>query len=542
MYQSCWLRLSACRLRRSGSMLSTAVVVIVVAVAAATSAPSVRAAVASVLAARPPVADAVRTAAMITASPVATAQYAADYDTAYALGLQAYTYGEPLMDMQRVFQTTTSVTVADNHGNAPVNQWSHLTSLVDTSDSLVVSPNADTLYSTAWLALQYGPMIVHVPDTGGRLNVVPAMSPYEENFASIGNGFSGGLTPGDYMFAGPNYVGKTAPVGVTVIHSPYNRVWLVARTEVYNQADTANAVAIQASEKLVPLSKWTSEGLNYVPAAPKMVITTPTLATIPTGLAYWDELGSLLKQFPPPAADQPLLSQLATVGIGPGLYPSFEKQLSQGTLDGLAAAVAAGPSAVQQDLISLVQSGLTAHTGWAIAPTGNYATDYTLRAVVDRVGLGALPKNVAIYPFTQTDDLGNPLNGATTSYVAHFPASDFPVPVQGFWSLTMYAPNGQFVPNPLNRHVTNDRSTVHYNADGSLDLYLQNTQPSTPAQQDNWLPAPAGAFQLTMRLYGMTQTDIDPFLAGGAGSPWQPPTILPCLPNGYTQTGIACAS
>ena len=384
-------------------------------------------------------------------------------------------------------------------------------------------------------------MIAHVPDTGGRLNVVPAMSPYEEDFANIGNGFSGGLAPGNYMLVGPHYECED-PIGITVIRSPYNRVWLIARAEVYNQADLANAIAIQASEKLVPLSKWFSQGSNYVPPAPKTQITTPTVATIPSGLAYWDELGQLLKQFPPPAADQPLLSQLATVGIGPGMQPSSEKQLSQGTLDGLTAAVAAGPAAVQQDLVSMLQLGFTAHNGWAVEPTGNYGTNYSLRAVVDRVGLGALSTNVAVYPFTFTDRLGNPLNGATTSYVAHFPASDFPVPVQGFWSLTMYGPTGLFVANSLNRFVLNDRSILQYNSDGSLDLYVQNAEPSAPAEQDNWLPAPAGGFQLTVRLYGMTESDIAPFLAGGTGSPWQPPTILPCLPSGYTQSGIACAS
>jgi hypothetical protein len=476
----------------------------------------------------------------IMAPASASADYTSDYNTAYNLGLQAYTYGEPLIDMQRVFETQTSVTVPDNLGDAPVNQWSHLTALADTNAS-IVAPNEDTLYSTAWLDLKNGPMIVHVPDTGGRLNVVPALSPYEEDFANIGNGFSGGLAPGDYMFVGPNYEFEDS-IGLPVIHSPYNRVWLIARTEVDNQADIANAIAIQVSEKLVPLSKWHSEGLNYLPPAPKTQVTTPTVATIPTGLAYWDELGELLRQFPPPAADQPLLSQLAPVGVGPGMQPSSEKQLSQGTLDGLAAAVAAGPTAVQQDLVSELQLSFAAHNGWAVAPTGNYGTNYALRAIVDKIGLGALSTNVAVYPFAVTDRFGNPLNGAASSYIVHFPASDFPVPVQGFWSLTMYGPTGFFVANSLNRYVLNDRSTLHYNADGSLDLYVQNAEPTTAAQQDNWLPAPAGGFQLTLRLYGMTQSDIAPFLAGGATSPWQPPTILPCLPSGYTQTGIACAS
>src|SRR5579859_2118328 len=93
-------------------------------------------------------AGAVAATATLTAAPLnAAADYNSDYDTAYNLGIQGYKYGQPLIDMQRVFDTTTSVTVPDNLGDAPVNQWSHFTALATTNESLVVAPNADTLYS-----------------------------------------------------------------------------------------------------------------------------------------------------------------------------------------------------------------------------------------------------------------------------------------------------------------------------------------------------------------------------------------------------------
>lgn len=491
------------------------------------------------------------------AAPVASADYTSDYNTAYNLGSQAYVYGEPLMDMQHIFQTLTSVTVPDNQGDAPVNQWSHFTALATTKEGLVVAPNSDTLYSIAWLDLQREPIVLHVPDTGSRFNVVPLLTPYEENIANIGNGFSGGLAPGNYLIEGPGaQFDHLVPPGLTVIHAPYDRLWLIARTLVKNPADTANAIAIQAQEKLVPLFNWIFQGLNYTPPAPHTTITTPTVAPIPgtqpgeNPLDYFAALGQQLREFPPPAADQPLLTQLASVGIGPGMDPSRNPHLSAGTIAGLDAAVAAGPATVHQDLLGLFQSGFAGHNGWLVMPAGNYGTNYALRAVVDQIGLGALPPNVSIYPIAQTDRTGTALNGATTRYVVHYPASDFPVPVQGFWSLTMYGTNGLFATNPLNRYVINDRSALNHNPDGSLDVYVQNAEPTSPAEQANWLPAPGGPFELAGRLYGVQSSDIPGILTGGLTSPWQQPTVLPCLPSGNTpafpaagiSTGIACAS
>ena len=55
-----------------------------------------------------------------------------------------------------------------------------------------------------------------------------------------------------------------------------------------------------------------------------------------------------------------------------------------------------------------------------------------------------------------------------------------------------------------------------YNSDGSLDLYYQNETPGK-YKEVNWLPAPKGPFNLTMRLYG-PKSDA---LTGR----WSPPPI-----------------
>jgi hypothetical protein len=91
-------------------------------------------------------------------------------------------------------------------------------------------------------------------------------------------------------------------------------------------------------------------------------------------------------------------------------------------------------------------------------------------------------------------------------------------PVEAFWSLTMYdAVNYYLVANPINRYSIGDRTPgLQYNDDGSLDLYLQPDSPG-PDKESNWLPAPAGDFRPTLRMYQPGEAVFDGL--------WLPPSI-----------------
>jgi len=147
----------------------------------------------------------------------------------------------------------------------------------------------------------------------------------------------------------------------------------------------------------------------------------------------------------------------------------------------------------------IAHSYVTKVNGWAIMyGCGQPGNGIFLRAACGDIFPG--PVNVpreAVYWTTRTDGVGQELSGRY-DYVMHFPPGGLP-PNSAFWSLTMGDAKNRFVPNPINRYSVSDRSGLVPNADGSVDIYIQNAAPA--GQESNWLPAPTGKFILWLRVY-----------------------------------------
>jgi hypothetical protein len=489
------------------------------------------------------VAAAPASAAYDASDPVQQAQY----DAAFTLAAQGYEYGIPLLNMDRTFRTSTSVNVSNGRGGGPVNQFNHFTRLADAKDRTVVAPNSDTLYSMAWLDLSKGPVVVHTAKGTKRFHVLELLSPYEENFANIGSP-AHSYGDGDYLVAPKGWKGRM-PKGLKKISSPYTRVWIIGRTLVYGQADVKHVRKIQDTYRIVPLKKWNlKKPYAYTPPKPKKPDRTindahvPGTATGEDAAIFFDALGDQLKRFPPPKADTPMLAKLKTLGIGPGLHPVAGGTLTDAQLQAMRDAVTQGPAKMNSNFVNKYLEKFDALNGWLATRTGTYGTDYTTRATVDKVGLGAPLPWVAVYPLALFDHTRAPLTGARR-YVAHFTSQTSHPPVKFFWSMTLYDNDGFFVDNVKNRYLVNDRSRLRYNSDGSLDIYIQPTMPTDPTQARNWLPSPPASsttrgFRLLMRLYGLSDSAIEGVVSG---SGWHGPSLLPCADDGTTSAGIACA-
>jgi hypothetical protein len=124
-----------------------------------------------------------------------------------------------------------------------------------------------------------------------------------------------------------------------------------------------------------------------------------------------------------------------------------------------------------------------------------------------------LPED-AVYPASFVDAEGKPYSGANR-YVLHFDKGKLP-PANAFWSITLYDKDGFQAPNAINRFALGDRDKFQFNADGSLDIYIQNESPGAD-KESNWLPAPKDEFNLALRLYSPKREALD--------GPWTPPPV-----------------
>jgi DNA sulfur modification protein DndE len=441
----------------------------------------------------------------ITALPVySTAAPYTGGDSVILLAKQAYVYGFPLVMM---YETERS---AVNHQEqtwgsvfAPINQFGHFRAFPDATFRGVVKPNCDTYYSSAWLDLAQEPLVLTLPDTKGRFYLLQMMDAYTNVFASPGKRTTGTAAQ-TILITGPAYTG-TVPVGMSQIKAPTNMVWILGRTQVNSATDGKEVVyKIQDGYTLTPLSKW---GSKYQPA--KGVVDS-SIGRNPSAFVegmdistFFTVLNDQLARNPPPAADSTILRKIAAIGVGP------RKQFNLGAFDSeTQAAIKTIPANIQQQLRFFSTKAGSIENGWNISRKGlgTYGTNYRIRALIALIALGANLNADASYPICQSDADGNKFDGLK-KYSIHFDKGQTP-PANAFWSLTMYGPDDFLVANPIQRYSIGDRSSLKYNPDGSLDIFIQNEQPAND-KEANWLPAPKGSFTLTMRIYWPKESFLD---------------------------------
>jgi len=426
-------------------------------------------------------------------------------EQARAIAVDAYLYFYPLITMDVTRQQSTNVEKATEAGKAPMNAFSNIPAYPTAEMRTVVRPNFDTLYSAAWLDLTKEPMIVSVPDTGGRYYLLPMLDMWTDVFASPGQRTTG-TRAGDFLVAPPSWRRDLReiidefklPKDIQRIDAPTPIVWVVGRTQTNGPADYDAVHKIQAGFKITPLSEWNKTDKPIDGKVDGNVdMKTPPKTQVDTMPAekYFTYGVELLKTIPPHLTDQSILLQMKKIGIEPGKHFDIAK-----VEPAVRSALEDAPKEAQRLMAWKVPTLARVVNGWSLNTDtmGVYGNYYLKRAIVAQLGLGANLPEDAIYPLNLADDTGKPINGAN-KYTIHFDKATLP-PVDAFWSITAYDNDGFQVANPLNRFAISSWMPFTYNADGSLDLYFQTESPGKE-QEANWLPVPKGPVNLTMRLY-----------------------------------------
>jgi hypothetical protein len=438
---------------------------------------------------------------------------------AVPLGIEAYIYGYPLVTMEMTRRIMTNVEKPEGT-RAPMGHFVRMRAYPTAEFRDVTAPNADTLYTTAWIDVGKEPYVLSLPDAKDRYYLFPMLDGWTNVFQVPGKRTTGTAAQ-KYAITGPGWKG-TLPEGVKEYKSPTSIVWLLGR--IYctgTPEDYATVHKLQDDISLVPLSSY---GKPYTPPPGKVDPAQDMKTAVREQVnalsvdAYFTLLAKLLKDNPPAAADQPMIAKLAELGIVAG-QPFDRSKLGPVAKD----AVSTVPDIANKKIMLYLKEGIVTgdmklENGWAYtAKAGVYGTSYLLRALVTAIGLGANRPQDAIYPTSEGPNVLESYTGAK-KYVMHFPKGELP-PVQGFWSLTMYDKDYFFVKNPINRQSVSARQNLKANADGSVDLYIQNESPG-PDKESNWLPAPKDKFILMMRLYWPSEKA--PSLIDGS---WKVPAV-----------------
>ena len=441
---------------------------------------------------------------------------ATDLDPADAakIAADAYVYGYPLVTMEYTRRVMTNAAKPEGT-HAPMGQFVRMRAYPDAAFRDVTAPNADTLYSTAWLDLAKEPYVLSLPDMGDRYFLMPMLDGWTNVFQVPGTRTTGNKAQ-TYAITGPGWKG-TLPEGLEEIKAPTNMVWILGRTYCTGTPEDYKAChAVMDKYDLRPLSAL---GKEYTPPAgtvdPKVDMKTAVRDQVEAldAAAYFTLLAELMVANPPAKEDAPMVEKLAKLGVAPG------KPFDPAKLGPAAAkAVAAAPKPAQGKIMAHFKDAGAAENGWTFTTkAGVYGTDYLQRAFITAIGLGANRPQDAVYPTSTGDAAGKKYTGAD-KYVLHFDKGRTP-PADAFWSVTMYDAAYFFVANPLNKYTVSPRNNLKFNDDGSLDLYIQNESPGKD-KEANWLPAPKGEFVLMMRLYHPREKD--PSILDGT---WKPPAV-----------------
>jgi hypothetical protein len=405
-----------------------------------------------------------------------------------AIGFEAALYGVPaaLQYAQMCDQTTVR---ADGTWEG-LNEFTHQTEIAGPNFSAFRVPNVDTLYSNAWFYLQDEGLVLTLPDCGPRyftLNLLDAHG----NATNISSR-THGRGPHRVLLAGPLWDGPL-PAGFSLFRVATPIMWGLLRIQVQGPEDLGAVRALQAQ---VHVSGGTDGGRA---AASWPRVTAADVESDWT--SFFSALDTVLRICGVPLEESAHVRRFQAVGVGDDA-PFDPAVMTEAIRRGVATGFTEAFHVLRS---SRSQLGRSDGTGWTrVANKGRHGTNYTARAIMNHVGLGAnvVEENTSFN--TYHDEAGVQLDGSRARYELTFRTNP---PVSFFWSVTLYlADSGHVHPNALSRYSIGGYANE---AGAGRRLIVQAEAPADPEDHACWLPAPTDEFFLVLRAYGPREELLD---------------------------------
>ena len=257
----------------------------------------------------------------------------------------------------------------------------------DASFRDVTAPNADTLYTTAWIDLAKEPWVLSIPDMKNRYFLFPMLDGWTTVFQVPGTRTTG-TGAQTYAITGPGWRG-TLPAGVKEYKSPTNMVWILGRIYCTGTPEDYAAVHALQDQARARSAQRLWQALHAAARLGGSVHRHEDRRRDQVNrmdaVAYFTLLAELMKANPPAPADAPALARFAQIGLVPG--QDFDASKLRADLVKRVPQIAFDRIMLQFKINSAVKD----INGWNYTTkTGIYGTDYLMRALSPRSALAPI--------------------------------------------------------------------------------------------------------------------------------------------------------
>ncbi|WP_445165635.1 DUF1254 domain-containing protein [Mycolicibacterium sp. Dal123E01] len=414
------------------------------------------------------------------------------------LAQDVYVWGWPIVN---AFHRRASFTTAPEPGlvggvlpAAPLGFVAMLSHYIDPAQRWVAHPNQDVVYGFGYGAVDSDPVVLQVPDFGDRFWVCALYDARSDEFSNLGQQY--GTEPGNYLVVGPTWEGEV-PQGITdILRSPTDLVAIGPRLFL-NDTDADRAAIRSTLNQVVvyPLSSYTGESKTVdwtaIPHFPSAKSGSAETRWVDPE-TFFDELPDILDQVPALPGEEARYAMMLALLAAAAADTAIATAVRTAAID--------AEDTIIAPLFEFHTNGIRLPSGWNSPPNvARWGFDYLTRTATAKSNMYVNQPEETRYFFLEVDSHGERLTGEH-GYTITFPPGKLP-PVNGFWSLTLYNPQHFFAPNDLGRYSLGTKNTSMKTADdGSLTIHIQQHSPGAD-REPNWLPAPDGNFELTIRTY-----------------------------------------